>query len=155
MRRLVSGLVLWLALAGLGLTDLLIRRSANEVTQGLGFQEALFAIEQGSAGEFAGLGQADSKAAEVIQETAHQEGVPVELELHQILAGIAGRRRKIEHQRLFVKTVPPQVPQGSPARWGEVHQGRQEDGQARSRYPHHGHRAGKQGGGGGADGLGH
>ena len=95
----------------LGQADLGVGFRGHQVPQGLGLQQTLLAVQKGPAGELPRFRQTDPQGAEVRHQAPHQQGVPVELEFHQVLAGIAGGGREEQHQRPFAEAVPAEGPQ--------------------------------------------
>ena len=76
---------------------------ADEVHHGLRLGEVHLAVEEGAAGEFAGLGERGAAGEEEIEDAAGDEDAAVALDLHHVLAGIArggamdGEEDLVEH----------------------------------------------------------
>jgi len=65
--------------------------------EGLGLQEALLAVQEGPASELARLGNPDAQRRQMRQQASDQQRVAMELELHHILARVAGGGGEVEH----------------------------------------------------------
>ena len=63
---------------------------ADKVHDGLGLGEVHLSVEEGAAGEFAGLGETRAGGEEEIEDAAGDEDAAVALDLHNVLAGVAG-----------------------------------------------------------------
>jgi hypothetical protein len=85
-----------------GLLALRRRFGVYQIRNRLGFRQIELAVFKSAAREFAGLGQA--KARQAAKRFGHivQDGAPaVNVKFHDVLAGIAVRRRKPDHNGLI------------------------------------------------------
>ncbi len=72
----------------------------GEVGDRLGLGQVELAVQKGAAGEFAGLGEAQPEPAECRDHRGEHGAAAVQMELGDILAGKARRRRKPQDQRV-------------------------------------------------------
>jgi hypothetical protein len=93
---------------GLGHSKLGVGFGRDQVPKGLGFQQTLLAIQEGSSGELARFGQAHAQGAQIAQQPPNQERVAVGLELDDVLSGVTVWLWEIQYQGALTKPVPLQ-----------------------------------------------
>ena len=80
------------------LTALCLGLGRSEIGDGLGLYEIELAVDKGAAGEFAGLGESQSEAAQRLRHSGEHGAAAVHMKLGNILAGGAGWAGKPQHQ---------------------------------------------------------
>ena len=89
-----------------GLAPLGLGLGVDQIGEALGRGQVELPVLEGAAGEFAGLGRPQPRApAQGVEHRRHHDGAAVQVQLRHVLAGIAGRPRKPQHQTL-VQCLP-------------------------------------------------
>ena len=73
----------------------------DQIGHALGLREVELAVEEGTAGEFARLGQAGAELQATLEQHLHDDRSAMTLQLDHVLAGEGGRRGEVEEDALI------------------------------------------------------
>ena len=88
----------------------------GQVGDCLGLQQIELAVEEGAAGEFAGLGEPQSKARQHLHDRSEHRTAAVQMEFRHILAGRAPRPWKPQDQPLIERVSALRIDKAPPLR---------------------------------------